>query len=143
MCNYLLFCIQNIESLNLSDPIEKKNKTVVTSVPSYIDTHLYGGSNNQEDPPIIGNRLEYRNFGMFTSELKKREAKLEEKLAKDLKPTAEELGLPAIKKSRGRKTKARMLEELNALDELRKKRKKLITVLHQEVSELELINHMK
>jgi len=36
-----------------------------------------------------------------------------------------------------------MLEEQNALDELRKKRKKLVTVLHQEVSELELINHLK
>ena len=29
------------------------------------------------------------------------------------------------------------------MDELRKKRKKLVTVLHQEVSELELINHLK
>lgn len=36
-----------------------------------------------------------------------------------------------------------MLEEQNTLDELRKKRKKLITVLNQEVSELELINHLK
>lgn len=35
------------------------------------------------------------------------------------------------------------MEEQNALDELRKKRKKLITVLTQEVSELELINHLK
>lgn len=36
-----------------------------------------------------------------------------------------------------------MLEEQNALDELRRKRKKLITVLTQEVSELELISHLK
>jgi len=48
-----------------------------------------------------------------------------------------------VKRARGRKTKSKMLEEQNALDELRKKRKKLITVLNQEVSELELINHLK
>jgi hypothetical protein len=35
------------------------------------------------------------------------------------------------------------LEEQNALDELRKKRKRLVTVLHQEVSELELIEHLR
>ena len=33
--------------------------------------------------------------------------------------------------------------EQNALEELRKKRKKLITVLHQEVSEIELIEHLR
>lgn len=48
-----------------------------------------------------------------------------------------------VKKSRGRKTKTKLLEEQNALDELRKKRKKLVTVLTQEVSELELINHLQ
>ena len=48
-----------------------------------------------------------------------------------------------VKRARGRKTKSKMLEEQNALDELRKKRKKLITVLSQDVSELELINHLK
>lgn len=39
-------------------------------------------------------------------------------------------GLVPVKRARGRKTKSRVLEEQNALDELRKKRKKLITVLH-------------
>jgi len=46
-------------------------------------------------------------------------------------------------KKRGRKTKSKLLEEQNALDELRRKRKKLVTILHQEVSELTLINHLK
>lgn len=46
-------------------------------------------------------------------------------------------------RKRGRKTKTKLLEEQNALDELRKKRKKLVTVLHQEVSELTLINHLQ
>lgn len=35
------------------------------------------------------------------------------------------------------------MQEQNALDELRKKRKRLITVLNQEVSELELLGHLK
>lgn len=33
-------------------------------------------------------------------------------------------------KARGRKPKIKILEEQNALDELRKKRKRLVTVLH-------------
>lgn len=49
----------------------------------------------------------------------------------------------AGQRKRGRKTKTKLLEEQNALDELRKKRKKLVTVLHQEVSELTLINHLQ
>ena len=73
MSNYMVFCIQNIESLNLSDPIEKRNKTHQTLVPSFIDTHLYDGSIDKGDVPVIGNRLEYRTFGMVTQELKKRE----------------------------------------------------------------------
>lgn len=35
-----------------------------------------------------------------------------------------------LQKKRGRKTKTKILEEQNALDELRRKRKKLVTVLH-------------
>lgn len=46
-------------------------------------------------------------------------------------------------KARGRKPKIKILEEQNALDELRKKRKKLVTVLHQEATELEMIDHLR
>jgi len=35
-----------------------------------------------------------------------------------------------LPKTRGRKPKIKILEEQNALDELRKKRKRLVTVLH-------------
>jgi len=85
---------------------------------------------------------------MFTAEIKKREQKYADKMFKEeqeqfmTKKTSEEQEAP-VKRARGRKTKSKMLEEQNALDELRKKRKKLITVLTQEVSELELINHLK
>lgn len=40
------------------------------------------------------------------------------------------MGLTKEPKSRGRKPKIKILEEQNALDELRKKRKRLVTVLH-------------
>ena len=82
---------------------------------------------------------------MFTNEIRKREAKHEEKHNAKLSALGDDPanGLQPVKRARGRKTKSRVLEEQNALDELRKKRKKLITVLHQEVSELELINHLK
>ena len=109
----MIFCIQNIDSLDLSDPIDKRSKTHHTSVPSYIDTHLYDSNVDKGEVPIIGSRLEYRNFGMFTAELKKREAKFEEKMLKHETTVKEDTGLPS-KKTRGRKTKARIIEELNA-----------------------------
>jgi len=46
-------------------------------------------------------------------------------------------------RSRGRKPIYIKMQEQNALDELRKKRKRLVTVLHQEVTELELVEHLK
>ena len=74
---------------------------------------------------------------MFTNEIRKREAKYDEKMngkLAGLSGQGGELdmgnGLMPVKRARGRKTKSRVLEEQNALDELRKKRKKLITVLH-------------
>ena len=76
---------------------------------------------------------------MFTNELRKREQKYEEKQiakyghygsASNLHNQRDESSLLPTKRQRGRKTKSRVLEEQNALDELRKKRKKLITVLH-------------
>ena len=69
---------------------------------------------------------------MFTNEIRKREAKQEEKMGAKYAAMSEDPanGLMPVKRARGRKTKSRVLEEQNALDELRKKRKKLITVLH-------------
>ena len=131
-------------------------------MPSYIDAHgsvsgfdvsaatlaaRNGGANGAS---YGASKLDYRQFGMFTNEIRKREAKHDEKMNgkfTGLSGHGGDLdmgnGLMPVKRARGRKTKSRVLEEQNALDELRKKRKKLITVLHQEVSELELINHLK
>ena len=38
--NYLVYCIQNIESLSYSDPFEKKSKVINVNVPSYVDAYL-------------------------------------------------------------------------------------------------------
>ena len=70
---------------------------------------------------------------MFTSEIRKREAKHEDKMSARMAASLVDdpaNGLAPVKRARGRKTKSRVLEDQNALDELRKKRKKLITVLH-------------
>ena len=84
-------------------------------------------------------RIDYKNYGSFNKDSKKRDAKFEDKKQEEIQ------GLPISSgpKQRGRKPKIKILEEQNALDELRKKRKRLVTVLHQESSELELIEHLK
>jgi hypothetical protein len=124
---------------------------VNVSVPSYIDSqvapynHGQCGANadnyyNSARDDSTGT-LQYRQFGMFTSEIRKRELKFAEKTyqeeqakkqeaAASGKKDADEAEAVPVKRARGRKTKSKMLEEQTALDELRRKRKKLITVLH-------------
>ena len=78
----------------------------------------------------------------FSTLKRARDAKYEEK--KMDAPGAEEISsAPQQPKARGRKPKIKIIEEQNALDELRKKRKRLVTVMHQEISELELIDHLR
>lgn len=60
--------------------------------------------------------------------MKRREAKAE--LKKQELEQKEAVQNPNQPKQRGRKPKIRVQEELDALEELRKKRKKIITVLH-------------
>jgi hypothetical protein len=40
LTNYMIFCIQNIQSLDLRDPISKRSRMVTVSVPSYIDAQF-------------------------------------------------------------------------------------------------------
>lgn len=54
-----------------------------------------------------------------------------------------DFGGSSIPRGRGRKPIYIKQQEQNALDELRKKRKRLVTVLHQEVTEIELIEHLR
>ena len=49
----------------------------------------------------------------------------------------------SMPRARGRKPIHVKRQEQNALDELRKKRKRLVSVLYQEISEIELIEHLR
>lgn len=42
MSNYLIFCVQHIKTMTFSDPMQKKQRMVSVSVPSYIDAYGYG-----------------------------------------------------------------------------------------------------
>ena len=51
MANYLVFCIQHIESFAYTDPFEKRNKIISVNVPSYVEAcaenlPLGGGGGN-------------------------------------------------------------------------------------------------
>ena len=61
LSNYMQFCIERIESLDLTqDAIKKDQKLHITQVNSIVD--INSGLGNQQ----AVNRIGYRNFGMFT-----------------------------------------------------------------------------
>jgi hypothetical protein len=120
--------------------IENKGANTVTSAleqaPSY------------NIPGLGSNSLDFNQFGSYLSELKKREQKASEKMksAVNEEMSDREIAQQSIfnyPKQRGRKPIYIKQQEQNALDELRRKRKKLVTVLHQEISEVELIEHLR
>ena len=83
LSNYLIFCVQNIDSLNFSDPNDKRSKVISVNVPSYIDAqYAHSGVGDQSYSMLnqYEGKLDYRQFGMFTSEIRKRELKHEEKM---------------------------------------------------------------
>jgi hypothetical protein len=164
MANYLVFCIQHIESFAYTDPFEKRNKIISVNVPSYVDAfaeNLPLGSGGN----MTSRQLDYKVHGSYTSQAtsmfqskpsdigrgRPRDLKFDEKkmlsgMRDMVLPAANEEATSGVQKepkTRGRKPKIKILEEQNALDELRKKRKRLVTVLLQEVSELELLEHLR
>ena len=104
----------NIESLNFSDPQDKRSKVISVNVPSYIDAQYGHGDTSYGILNSYEGKLDYRQFGMFTSEIRKREIKAEEKAYSRVQPgtTGEKTtnGAP-IKRARGRKTKSKVLAE--------------------------------
>lgn len=60
LSNYLVFCVENIESVNFEDPIAKKNKIIPVSVPSYIDSKFHQGNENIMDSSEFHGKLDYR-----------------------------------------------------------------------------------
>ena len=76
LANYMIFCIENIHSLDYSDPFAKRGRTVNTSAPTFVDAF-----SNPNDHNHGTNALDYNSHGMYTQDLKKRDLKFDEKLA--------------------------------------------------------------
>ena len=60
LSNYLVFCVENIESVNFEDPIAKKNQLVSVNVPSYIDSKYHHGGESIKDSSEFHGKLDYR-----------------------------------------------------------------------------------
>jgi hypothetical protein len=59
LSNYMVFAVQNIESLAYTDPFEKRSKVFTVNVPSYIDAE----SAVQQSSRL----LDYKLHGSFTT----------------------------------------------------------------------------
>jgi hypothetical protein len=84
MANYLVYCIQHVESLAYTDPFEKRGKTIGLSVSSYVEA-----SASSDAPPL--RQLDYRNFGAYSSKLL---PSGEQKRARDMKLEEKKVGGP-------------------------------------------------
>ena len=104
--------------MSYTDPLAKRANVIKVTVPSYVDSGLGGnaaGAADQSTSLSIGNKLEYRNFGMFTREAstikQRRDEKFEEKQQKAalIAATADDpSNILNAKRSRGRKTKLKL-----------------------------------
>ena len=74
--NYMIFCIQNIETLGYRDPWERKLKTSTVTVPSYVDTVT---AKDKEDSSAFISKVDYKQYGSFNKDTRKREIKAEDK----------------------------------------------------------------
>jgi hypothetical protein len=77
---------------------------IAVNVPSYVDALMAPPSNESLQ---VSQKLDYKSFGSFTKEIRKREGKYEEKKRELL----EENQVPSQPKARGRKPKIKILEE--------------------------------
>ena len=85
MANYLIYCIQNVETFSYTNPMEKRARVISSNVHSFVDafqvqaTHSHDTTNRLSQ--IETSTLDYKNFGSYSKELKKREFKFDEKQA--------------------------------------------------------------
>ena len=129
LANYMLFCVENITTYNYEDPLRKRDNII-----SYdIGTLAY-----VKDAPegVKPNNLDYEKPGSLHDdfkELRKREAKAE----------AKQRMLDSMVRASSRKVaKSTQKSGESPLEELRNKRKRMVTLMYQEISELELIEHL-
>jgi hypothetical protein len=133
MANYLVFCIQHIESFAYTDPFEKRNKIISVNVPSYVDAFVdHSVASGGFSGAMTSRQLDYKVHGSFTSQAtnmfyskpsdlgrgRPRDLKFEEKKMQSGRemalPAANEdmgSGLQKEPKTRGRKPKIKILEE--------------------------------
>ncbi len=135
MANYMVFCIQHIESFAYTDPFEKRNKIISVNVPSYVDAFVDPSlSSGGFGQPMTSRQLDYKVHGSFASQGpavsvfqskpsdfgrgRPRDIKFEEKKMQSgrdmvLPASNEEMGSGIQKepKTRGRKPKIKILEE--------------------------------
>lgn len=128
MCAYLKYGLSKISSLDHSNIIEKLENAIMSSVPT-----LTEASKNLPGTMKMTYKSQYPSF---SDRIRRREdalndlQKLEEPISKG-------------KKQRGRKPKKQMIEQKRLLDDLRRKRRRKVNMMHTEVSEYELIENMR
>jgi hypothetical protein len=82
IANYLIYCISNVETFSYTNPIEKRARVITSNVPSFVDAFQVQAANESERlNQIESSSLDYKNFGSFTKEMKKRDLKFDEKQA--------------------------------------------------------------
>lgn len=79
MSNYILYCLQNIESLSYSDPLQKRARHITTQVNGLVDA--FQPANEDVANTSHLNLLDYKSYGSFAGQKKKRDLKFDEKQA--------------------------------------------------------------
>ena len=81
----MVYCVQNIESFSYSNPMDKRQKIFASNVPSFIDSfqgqsyQALGTTNQNLKKEQTELNLDYKNYGSYTKDLKKRDFKFDEK----------------------------------------------------------------
>lgn len=128
MCAYIKYALTNITSLDYSNLLEKLESTISSVVPTLTEA-------SKPLPPSL--KMSYKpQYPTYSERLKRREDSLNE-LQKLEEPVSKN------RKTRGRRPKKHMIEQRRMLDDLRKKRRRKVNMLHIEVSEFELIENVR
>ena len=129
MCAYVRYALSKIGSLDYSNIVEKLENTVSSSVVTITES-------SKPIPPSL--KITYKSpYPSFSERIKRRELS-----NTDTQKLEDPIG-GKNKRTRGRKPKKHFVEQKRLLDDLRKKRRRKVTMLHTEVSEFELIENTR
>lgn len=128
----MLFCVENITTYNYEDPLRKRENLISIDIGTLANSSLLP----EDGRGAQTNNLDYMNTGGLHADFK-------ELRKRELKAEAKENAIEYLPRARSRKTvKHLRKDDLSPLEELRRKRKKMVTLMYQEISELELIEHL-